>query len=448
MEINQVNWKEIEEEATRYLSQYLQINTTNPPGDEIRGARFLKEVLDKEGIDNKIIESAPGRANLLAHFPGKGNGKPLLLLNHIDVVPVEEDKWSYSPFSGKVIGGEIWGRGALDCKSLGIIQTMVLILLKRMKGSLNRGVIMAATADEEKGGEWGVGWLCHNYPEFTRVEAVINEGGGVGIPRFGKNYYLCQVGEKGACWFRIVFPGTPGHGSLPREDNCLFSLGQFLASLQNYQSRIHLTKIIEQLAELFSEDKEIGPLLKEFLLDPNQGEDVFKSISDGGIRQLLLALTQNTFVPTVVKGGEKVNVIPSECFCEIDCRILPGETITGVKKEISKILGNINQYTLVELQTSIASESDFSHPLFSIFGEILRRYDPQAVLVPYFSSGATDSRYFRKKNIPAFGFAPLLIEGELKNHQDMIHGHNERISQKNLVFGIKVLYEVVKRFCG
>ncbi|MCX8011675.1 MAG: M20/M25/M40 family metallo-hydrolase, partial [Desulfobacterota bacterium] len=262
MNNGRIDWKIIEKESTKYLSDYLKIKTINPPGDEIKGAKFLKNILDREGIENEIIESASGRANLVSHLPGNGNEKPLLLLNHIDVVPVEEDKWTYPPFSGKIAAGEIWGRGALDCKSLGIIQTMVLILLKRTKKVLNRGVMMAATADEEKGGVWGVGWLCNNYPDITQVEAVINEGGGIGICRAEKNYYLCQVGEKGACWYRITFPGTPGHGSLPREDNCLFSLGQFLENLRNYQSRIQLTRIMEKFALVFSEDKEIGPLMK------------------------------------------------------------------------------------------------------------------------------------------------------------------------------------------
>ena len=142
-----------------------------------------------------------------------GNKPPLLLLSHIDVVPVEEEKWTYPPFSGKIVEKEIWGRGALDCKSLGVMETLVLILLKKINVPLKRDVVMAATADEEQGGQSGVAWLCKNRPEFNQFEVVINEGGGVGLARKTKNFYLCQAGEKGLCWFRIIFKGTPGHGS-------------------------------------------------------------------------------------------------------------------------------------------------------------------------------------------------------------------------------------------
>ena len=448
MNEKKIGWEEVEEKATDYLSQYLQINTTNPPGNESKGAQFLKGILKQEGIENDIIESEPGRGNLIACLKGTGIKQPLLLLNHIDVVPAEEEKWTYPPFSGKVVEGEIWGRGALDCKSLGIIQAMVLILIKKIGTPLSRDVILAATADEEKGGRFGVGWLCKNRPEFHRVDAVINEGGGVGLARKGRNFYLCQVGEKGACWLRIVFKGTPGHASLPREDNCILLLGQGIENFRKHHSLIRVPEIMKKFIESFAVDEEIGPILKALLQQPLRADEILKAIPDQGLKQLLIALTRNTFVPTVVKGGEKTNVIPSECFCEIDCRILPGETLEGVKNEIQKILAGITHYTIQDIQGSSASESNASHALIQIFEKALNRYDPKAKVVPYISSGATDSRYFRERNTIAFGFAPLLVKGDLSQQQDMVHGHNERIAKKDLVFGIKVLLEVVQDYCA
>lgn len=448
MDIQTINWKDVEEKATTYLSQYLQINTTNPPGNEIKGAQFLKDIFDHEGIENEIIESGPGRGNLIARLKSTGTKPPLLLLSHIDVVPVEEKKWTYPPFSGKIVGKEIWGRGALDCKSLGVMETLVLILLKKISLPLKRDVVMAATADEEKGGQSGVAWLCKNRPEFNRFEVVINEGGGVGLARKTKNFYLCQAGEKGACWFRIIFNGTPGHGSLPREDNCILALGRSIEALGRYHAQIQVPQIVEKFIQGFSEDEEIAPILQSILKKPFRAEEILEAMPDQGLKKLLLAMIHNTFVPTVVKGGEKVNVIPSECYCEVDCRILPGETIEGIKREIAKILEGIPQYTIQEIQCATASESDFSHEIVQISREALVRHDPKAKVIPFISSGATDSRYFRNGKTVALGFAPLLVEGDLAHHQDMVHGHNERIAKKDLVFGTKVLFDIVRGYCA
>jgi acetylornithine deacetylase/succinyl-diaminopimelate desuccinylase-like protein len=448
MDIQTINWNEVEEKATNYLSRYIQVNTTNPPGNETKGALFLKDIFDQEGIENEIVESGPGRGSLIALLKSTGSKPPLLLLSHIDVVPAEEEKWTYPPFSGKIVGEEIWGRGALDCKSLGIMETMVLILLKKLNLPLKRDVVLAATADEEKGGQSGVAWLCKNRPEFNQFEVVINEGGGLGLARKTKNFYLCQAGEKGACWIRIIFKGTPGHASLPREDNCILALGRSIEALEKYRARIQVTPIAEKFIQGFSDDEEIAPILQRFLMEPVRAEEILEALPDQGLKKLLLAMLHTTFVPTVVKGGEKVNVIPSECFCEVDCRILPGETIEGFKKEIAKILEGIPQYIIEEIQCSTASESDFSHEIVKIFGEALLRHDPKAVVVPFISSGATDSRFFRKGKTVAFGFAPQLVEGDAAHHQDMVHGHNERIAKKDLLFGTKVLFDIVRSYCA
>jgi acetylornithine deacetylase/succinyl-diaminopimelate desuccinylase-like protein len=443
-----IDWNEVEEQATRYLCDYLQINTINPPGNETEGARFLQGLLEKEGIETEIIESEPGRGNLIARIKGSGEGRPLVLLSHIDVVPAESDKWDHAPLSGTIVDGDIWGRGALDCKSLGVMETMVLILLKRTGRMLRRDLVLMAVADEEKGGTKGAGWLADHRPDFFDVDAVINEGGGVGITRGDNNYYFCQVAEKGICWLRIFFNGSPGHASIPREDNCLLSLGRCLDLIGKYRSRIQLPPVTGKFIETFSGDKEITGLLRKMVDAPDRADEVLEKVPDKGLRQFLGTMIRNTFVPTVVKGGEKTNVIPSECFCEVDCRIVPGEEPEQARAELSRLLRDIPDHEVEIIDSSIPSESPFEHPLFSLFAEGLQQHDPKAVLVPFVSSGATDSRFFRNKSVPAFGFDPHLVEGDLSEYSDQVHGHNERISRKNLVFGTKVLYEVVREYCG
>ncbi|MCD6353098.1 MAG: M20/M25/M40 family metallo-hydrolase [Proteobacteria bacterium] len=446
MKENIINWEDVQQKATEYLCQYLQINTVNPPGKEIEGAHFLKGILSQAGISSTIVESEPGRGNLIARLEGGGEKPPLLLLSHIDVVPAEAEKWIYPPFSGKVVDEEIWGRGALDCKSLGIANAMVLILLKKSVIQLNRDIIMAATADEEKGGTFGAGWLCRNQPGFQDIEAVINEGGGVGIAGKNKNYYFCQVAEKGICWMRIRFTGSPGHGSLPRDDNCILSLGSCLSRIGAFRPEIQLPPVTMQFLKGFSDDDVLAPLFDQIACNPQSADNALKHIKDKGLKQLLGTMLRTTFVPTVVKGGEKTNVIPSECCCEVDCRILPGKTPEKTKKELEALLSDIPRCSIEIIDSSTASESSQSHELYHLFRQSLLRHDPQAKMIPYISSGATDSRFFRNQGAPAFGFAPLLVDGDLSQYQDLIHGHNERISKKNLLFGIKVLYDVVREY--
>lgn len=447
MRNEKIDWSEVLGQATEYLCQYLQIDTTNPPGNEIMGARFLKEILEREGIAGTILESEPGRGNLIARLKGKGTKSPLLLLSHIDVVPAEAEQWMYPPFSGKVVGDEIWGRGAIDCKSLGISEVMVLILLRRAGVELSRDVILAATADEEKGGTNGAAWLCKNRPDFEEIQTVINEGGGVGVPGKQKNIYFCQVAEKGICWIRIRLKGSPGHASLPRQDNCLLSLGRCLSRIGEFRARIQVPPVTTRFIEGFSEDEVLAPIFNRIIQNPDGADDVLEEIPDRGLKQLVGTMLRTTYVPTVVKGGEKTNVIPGECLCEVDCRLLPGETPEGVQKEVETILQDIPQCAIEVLDGSTASESSHRHEILQIFEQALQRHDPKAKLIPYISSGATDSRFFRKGKAAAFGFAPVLAEGDLSHYQDLFHGHNERISKQNLLFGIKVLYEVVRQYC-
>jgi len=447
MKAEEINWEEVKRKATDHLSRYLQINTTNPPGNEIAGARFLQELLGQEGMASEIIESEPGRANLIARIKGNGSQPPLLLLSHIDVVPAEEEKWSYPPFSGKVVDGEIWGRGALDCKSLGIMEVMVLSLLKQTCPSLSRDVFMAATADEEKGGTLGVAWLCKNRPEFREVGAVVNEGGGVGIARNANNFYCCQVAEKGVSWVRIMFQGSPGHASIPRDDNCILALGRSLDRIGKFRSPARITPIMEKFIEGFSQDEDLAPVFERIRAEPHRADEVLKDISDRGLRQLIETKIRNTFVPTMVRGGEKTNVIPSECSCELDCRMLPGESPEGIVREIEAMLKEIPGFSLHTNQSSSPTESSTSHELYRIFEQALCRHDPKAKLIPFISSGATDSRYFRTHGVAAFGFAPFLVQGQLADYQDLLHGHNERISQDNLLFGIRVLFDAVRQYC-
>jgi acetylornithine deacetylase/succinyl-diaminopimelate desuccinylase-like protein len=447
MAIQQIDWNVVEKEAVQLLRRYLQINTINPPGNELAGAMFLKEVLEKNGIAGELHVSAQGRGNLITRFMGAHGAIPeILLLHHIDVVPVEENKWEHPPLSGRVIDGEVWGRGALDCKSLGIMQLMAVMLLKRQGLSPEKRIVLAATADEEAGSTWGAGWLMQHVPEKLKTTYVINEGGGLGLSTKRGNLHFCQVAEKGVCWVRITFSGKPGHASLPHGSNCVVEMGKAIEALSFYQSPCVTTEPAEKFIRGLAEGQELLPAA-EFLkiLDPAQCDALIAHLPAGILQQVLNASLRNTFTPTITRAGAKTNVIPGECYCEIDCRMLPGIKPEDIRKTIEDILKakGCKNFTIHMLHTSLPSASPIHTPLYRAFENNLIKHDPKAQLIPYMSSGATDSRFFREQGIIAYG---MQIESSLVSMERM-HGHNERIAIKNLVMGIKVLYDTIQEFC-
>lgn len=443
----QIDWQAIENEAVELLSQYIQINTINPPGNELAGAQFLKEILAHNGILADVYESDTNRGNLVTRFMGDRDAIPaVLLLHHIDVVPAEEDKWLEPPFSGCVVNGEIWGRGAQDCKSLGIMQLMAFVLLKRQGLFPEKHIVLAATADEEAGSTWGVGWFMRHMPDKLKARYVINEGGGLGLATKRGNVYFCQVAEKGVCWVRITFSGTPGHASLPHANNCVVEMGKAIEALSAYEAACVVTEPAEKFIRGLAAAQEFVPAA-EFLklLDPTSCSSVWGRLPAGIIQQVLNASLRNTVTPTIAKAGTKTNVIPAECFCEIDCRMLPGVKPYEIQQAISDILAarDCKNFTITMLHTSLPSSSPLDTPLYRLIEKNIKKHDPTALLVPYMSSGATDSRFFREHGIVAYG---MQMESSFESMERM-HGHNERISIANLVKGIKVLFDTMREFC-
>jgi len=443
------DWEKVKEEAVRILSGYIQADTTNPPGREMAGARFLQGVLEKEGLSTTILESQPDRGNLICSLKGKDSLPPLILLSHIDVVPAEAEKWKYSPYSGAIVDGEVWGRGAQDCKSLGVIELMAFLLLKREGFQPKRDIVYMATADEETGGKWGVGWLFQNHPEMMKAEYVINEGGGVGMVVGKRNVYTCQTAEKGICWLKLTFRGKPGHGSVPHDDNCLVKMAKAIEKISTYRSPLRRNLTTEQFIKGIAEEQAFPrSLLLKQLLNPLFSRWVEKRIPDPGFRGMVGAILRNTFVPTVVQGGQKTNVIPSECSCQVDCRILPGVDPETVKGEVRDLLFEFKDYELEIMQTSPGSESPADNPFYRALDKSLKQLDPKAKMVPTLLTGATDSRFFRNKGIVAYGFQPMTPIDNLSEYLSRVHGHDERISAESLLFGTRVLYQVLKDFCG
>jgi acetylornithine deacetylase/succinyl-diaminopimelate desuccinylase-like protein len=396
-----------------------------------------------------VLEPRPDRANLICCLKGTEAEPPIILLHHIDVVPAEADKWRQRPYSGAVIEGEIWGRGAQDCKSLGVMELVALLLLKREGFRPRRNIVYLATADEEAGGKWGVDWLFQNHPERMKAGFVINEGGGLGMVMGAKHVYTCQTAEKGICWMKLTFRGQPGHGSIPRDDNCIVRMAQAIERISSHRSSLRRTPTtIHFIRGIAAEQVFPRSFLIKQLLNRILSSAVQKRLPDQGLRDMAGAILRNTFVPTVVQGGQKTNVIPSECSCQIDCRILPGVDPEMVKAELRSLLSDFKNYELEILQAHSASESPVDSPLYQTFEKTLKRLDQKSKMIPFMQTGATDSRFFRLTGAMAYGFQPMVPTDSLAEYLSRVHGHDERISTESLLFGTQVLYEVLKDFCG
>ncbi len=437
-----INWAQAQEEGVGYLRDLLKINTTNPPGAETAACEFLAGVLKNEGIDSTILESQPGRGNLVARLKGYGSAAPLLLMFHVDVVPAEAENWTRPPFAGEIADGYLYGRGALDTKELGAMEMMVLLLLKRNSVPLSRDVIFMANADEEAGGHLGAGWMVKNHPDLIRAEYAINEGGGFGSEILGKRIYTVQTGEKGTARFTLRTRGKPGHGSIPHKDNAVLKLAVGVQKLGEANLPMHLVTTarlhIEGLAQAVGGKAGAG---LRTLLDSKNG-NLDKLPLDEGMRAMLYAMLHNTVTPTVLHAGSKINVIPSTAEARVDARLLPGQTKESFLKELRAVLGD-NYEIEVHENVTLGIESDPQSPLYDVIKRVMKRNEPEAALIPELVVGATDARHLTKLGTKVYGFCPMFGPA---SEMERVHGHDERVSLDNIGLGTRVLYEVVSEF--
>ncbi len=443
---------EIKEEVTDLLSNLISINTTNPPGNETEAAKYLAEDLEKDGLDCELLESSPGRGNVITRVKGSGEKPSLLLLSHLDVVPADPKEWSVDPFEGVVKDGFVWGRGALDMKSMTAMEAMVMKLLKRNNVQPKGDIILSATADEEKGGKSGAGWLVQNHPEKVQAKYVINEGGGLAIPVNGKDIFTIQTAEKGILWFKIKAKGKPGHGSVPGiADNAIMRINKVIEKLGNHRPEIRMVSTVKKFLRAFAQENEPSRKALSILLqNPEKADEILDMLAkkDKAMAEELRAMLRMTIAPTIVSGGSKENIIPSECEAVFDCRILPGQTTREALKEVKSLLEDIDPKKLdfEIIQSSVASESSMETPLYKNIEDVLKEYDPNCSIAPTLLTGGTDSRFWRRTGSICYGFQPMRSDLPYGEILKMIHGIDERISIENLVFGTSVLYHLVERF--
>lgn len=443
------NWNLVTEETVRHLQALLRLDTTNPPGNELLAAEHLAGVLRAEGVEPLVLKSAPTRGNLIARLTGTGEAPPLLLYSHTDVVAAEPQHWTHPPFAGEVHEGFVWGRGAVDMKGTVAQQLMVFLLLKRLGIPLKRDVIFAATADEEVGGEegYGVSWLVRHHPELLRAEFGLTELGGYNLDFAGATVYPIQVAEKGTCWLTVRAHGQPGHASQPHAHNAVVRLARAVETVGRLGLPFHLTEAAAGMLHAAGQavGGELGHLL-EALTDPHGAEDVLNgALREHPLRPMLAAITHNTATPTGLRAGVQTNVIPATAEAVIDGRTLPGHDADTLVRELRAVMGADLTYEVTMVSPPL--QTAHTTPLYQLMADALQRHDPRAKVIPYMMTGATDAKYLAPLGVPSYGFAPVQLPAGL-DFMSLFHAHDERVPVAGLGWGVQVLWDVVRAYCG
>ena len=438
-----LDYDKLQAETAQRLSEYLRINTSNPPGNELATARWLKEVLAREGIEGQILDTAelgPGRANFYARLKGSGSGKAIALVHHMDVVPVTGEPWAVAPFAGQIKDGYVWGRGALDMKGHGIIQLMTLIAIKRSGIPLERDLVFIGNADEESGGS-GSQSIVSRHPELIRdVEYLLTESGGSRVEGRNVRWYGMNVGEKRVYWQKLVVKGKASHGSRPTPDNPVPRLARILSRIGEWETPLRVTPAVDRYFKAQSK-AETGERRRWLA-------NVTAALRSPRGRAWLLsdpernALLRNTISPTVLVGSNKTNTIPPEASAELDIRLLPDQDTLAFRRELLRVIGD----TGATLSSIGGMAPAFSAPLDTEMARAIQRTSarlvPGAPFATTISTGATDRPYYAGAGIICYGVDPFLVD--IEEVRRGVHGTDERVSVENLGFGLKLYVGVLQ----
>jgi len=438
-----VDWDALSKQGQTILADYLRINTTNPPGNEILAARFLKGILDKEGIESQILDTAAlggTHANLYARLKGNGSKKAIALLHHMDVVPATASEWTVDPFSGEVKDGYIWGRGAIDMKGEAVAHLMAMIALKRSGAPLNRDIVFIANADEEFTSTGGIAFVKNHADLLKDVEYLITEATENSVVDGKVKYFAVGVAEKRTFWQRLTVKGIPSHGSRPTKNNPVPKLVAALDKIAQYETPLHVTpgiqKFFRDISRLYPEPR------KAWLAD------VTKALDNPAAREWILsdvywnAVLRNTISLTGLSGSNKTNVIPPQATAEIDIRLLPDTDPAAFLATLKQLVNDTAVHWSPILDPKTPLESPVDTDLFRAIERAAKERAPDAFVTTPMQTGATDRPTYRKLGIITYAIDPFLTEQA--ERQKGVHGNNERLSIANVGFGIKYVYDILR----
>jgi acetylornithine deacetylase/succinyl-diaminopimelate desuccinylase-like protein len=440
-----IDWRAVGEEAIELLRAYLAIDTTNPPGNEAAGARFLADVLARGGIDSQTVESAPGRANLVARVRGDGSLGAIVLHHHIDVVYADRRFWTVDPFGGEVKDGFVYGRGAIDMKSTGILQLAAVLALKRAGARLKRDLIFLATADEEAGSAFGAQYIAARHPDWLAgAEYALSELGGIEIdPHKRGPFAHIIISEKTGLPLTLTARDTPGHGSMPWPDTAPHRLIRGLARLLATERP---PRVLPEVQEYFRALARVLPAEEAHGFD-----DLAASLRDPAFRARFLArrdwaaMVRTTFAVNMLRASQKLNVIPPEAVADIDCRVLAGDDPDELRDWVTRAVDDDHVRVEFAREPKVPNLSPPDTEMYKALADTLARRAPGVVVAPEILVAFTDSWVFRRMGLQAYGWSPFILDDD---EWRRVHGNDERLSLENIREGARAYTELLVQMAG
>jgi acetylornithine deacetylase/succinyl-diaminopimelate desuccinylase-like protein len=426
------------------LQRLIQFDTTNPPGNETDCIAYIDTMLKKAGFETTRLAKDPNRPNLITRLKGQGSAPPLLLYGHVDVVTTAGQKWTHPPFAGKLVDSFIWGRGALDMKS-GIAMMLSAVMRARMENFIPAGdIVLAILCDEEAGSDYGAKYLVKDHADqFSGIRYALGEFGSFTMHIGPKRFYPIQIAEKQICWIRATFRGPGGHGAQPMRGGAMSKLAEFLRQLDKRRLPVRITPVTRRMLEITAANMAFPKnLILRRLLNPALTDFVLNLLGETG--EAFDPLLHNTVNATIVRGGDKINVIPGEVCVELDGRLLPGFSPEDMIKDIRKIIGDQVELEIVRYEPGPA-EPDMG--LFAELADILKDTDPGAIPMPLLLPAVSDARIFSRLGIQTYGFTPMKLPPGF-NFLKTVHAADERIPADAVAFGADAICELLKRYKG
>jgi acetylornithine deacetylase/succinyl-diaminopimelate desuccinylase-like protein len=427
--------------VTELLQELIRFDTTNPPGNEAACIAFLQGLLEEEGLETQLYEQAPGRPNLVCRLAG-GGAQPLLLQGHVDVVTTAGQAWTHPPFEGRLEDGYVWGRGALDMKAGVAMLVHAFLRAKRERADLPGDVVLLVLADEENGGDVGARFLVQEHPElFAGMRYALGEFGGFTLQIAGKRFYPIQVAEKQICWLKVTVRGAGGHGALVQRGGTVARLGKLLRDLDRKRMPVHVTPVVWEFVDRVAAElpRKEATVLRS-LLKPRLTDTALRLLGERAAT--IEPMLRNTVNATIIRGGAKINVVPSEIELELDGRALPGFTPEQLIAELHDVVGDDVEIELVRHDPGPAAP-DLG--LFETLAGVIRELDPAGIPVPLLQIGVTDGRFFSQAGVQTYGFLPMRLPADFE-FAKLIHAADERIPVDALDFGAEAVWRAIQRF--
>lgn len=440
------------DEATDLLQTMIRnrcVNDGTPDsGGEVRNAKTLEAYLAGPGMDIRQYESRPGRGSMALRIEGSDRKAPsLLLMGHIDVVPADPNGWKRDPFCGDLIAGEVWGRGAIDMLSITVTMAVAVKKLLREGWTPKGTLIFSGMADEEALGTWGAEWLVANQWDDLKATAVLTESGEPPLPiaTTGGAKAIMVVGEKGSHWVGLKVNGTPGHGSMPYQtDNALVKAAEVVKRIAGYKPKRHLDGPWREFVQAMRFEEPLASAL----LDEGSFDKVLEQLPVG-LARVFDASVHTTFSPNILHSGQKTNIIPDSALLQIDIHTVPGDEGPQVRAMLREAIGELwDHVEIVDEDSNPATVSKTDAPIFEVMRTVTRRVMKGAEIVPGFTIGATDSRFFRRKGVPAYGYSVYSPNIPFGEFMTMFHGRNERIDQESLQLMLDLYEQTAREYLG